>query len=70
MLDNPQEKFFNHWKVFAIEEIKKIKPDIVVCDFVSKVGVMAADELGIPSVINVPGLLEFMNNVGVSRLIN
>ena len=38
-------------------ELEKIKPDLVVCDFWSRVGVEAADELGIPSVINCPGMI-------------
>lgn len=69
-MENPQEEFFEHWSGFAIEEIKKIKPDIIVCDFVSRAGILAADEMGIPCVINIPGLLEFVNNFGMSRLIS
>ena len=37
-----------------------LKPDIVVCDFISKGGVWAADQLKIPVVINLPGPLEIV----------
>jgi hypothetical protein len=39
--------------------MKELNPDIVVCDFFSCAGAMAARELGIPVVINVPYPLGF-----------
>ena len=58
------------WSPFVLEELRNIKPDIVVSDFFSRPGTMAADELGIPVVINVPGSLEFMDNYGLLRLVS
>ena len=52
------------------KEIEKIRPDVIVCDFYTRVGVEIADELGIPSVINIPGMLEMCNNFGLSGIID
>jgi len=52
-------------------EIEKIKPDIVVCDFMTRVAVDIADDLGIPAIINCPGLMSFMNELfGASGIID
>ena len=58
--DIPDLVFLGHWLKFVRKEITKIMPDVVVCDFFSRTGVIVADELGIPSVINAPALYEFM----------
>lgn len=50
------------------EEILKIEPDIIVCDFFTRVGVHIADDLKIPCVVNVPGLISFRDNCGVSGI--
>jgi predicted glycosyltransferase len=61
---DPFEECLEIWEPLVISEIEKIKPDIVVCDFFSRVGITAADKMGIPSVINAPALVEFMMNWG------
>ena len=52
------------------KEIEKIKPDLIVCDFYTRVGVEIADELGIPSVINMPGMLEMIHSFGTGGIID
>lgn len=57
MLEKPKgmkmsnEVYFDAWEASAIKVTKDFKPDIVVCDWYSRFGAMAADEMGIPSVI-------------------
>ena len=46
------------WEPKIIEEFKRLKPDLVVGDFFFKTGIYAADELGIPSVLNIGITLE------------
>jgi hypothetical protein len=41
-----------------------LKPDIVVCDFMTKGGVWAADECKIPVVINLPGPIQIFSILG------
>ena len=41
-----------------------MKPDIVVCDFMTKGGVWAADLANIPVVINFPGPIEAFSILG------
>ena len=43
------------WKPYVYEKVKEINPDVVVYDFWSKPGAIAADKLGIPSLMNIPG---------------
>ena len=45
------EVYFDAWEKSAIKAVKDFKPDIVVCDFYSRFGAIAADEMGIPSLI-------------------
>ena len=45
-------------------EIEKIMPDIIVCDFWTKEALPIADELGIPSVVNLPGMLQMLREHG------
>ena len=45
------------------EAIRAEAPDILVCDFVSGFGAHAADELGIPCVMHMPGSLDVFNFV-------
>ena len=54
------------WKA----EVEKIKPDIIVCDFFTRVGVYIGDDLGIPVVINIPGLMGFLDQFGFSGIVN
>jgi len=49
------------WEPSLFKTIKELQPDIVVCDFVTgMLGVLAADEMGIPSVINAPAPIGHM----------
>lgn len=68
--DIPDLVFLGHWEKFVRKEITKIMPDIVVCDFFSRVGCIVADELNIPSVVNAPALYEFMLNFGMTGTLN
>jgi hypothetical protein len=42
------------WEEEAIQGLKELKPDLIVCDVVSRVGAVAADKMRIPSVLNWP----------------
>ena len=42
------------WMPHIIQTYKEIQPDLVVSDFLLNSGAHAADELGIPCVINIP----------------
>lgn len=68
--DQPENKFFPIWKKMWKEEIEKLKPELIVCDFFTRVGVEIGDELGIPSVINTPGLFNFMDEFAFSGVVN
>jgi len=57
------------WRQLVKKELQRIKPDVVVCDFYTRVGCEAADELGIPSVVNVPGLIQMCNDWGFTKVI-
>jgi hypothetical protein len=59
---------YQEWGGMVVEEIMKIKPDITVSDFFSRAGVPAADKLGIPCVINIPGTLDGYSNYGFSGI--
>jgi hypothetical protein len=60
--DSGDEVYLNLWKPSCVKACKELKPDIIVCDFFSRNGVFAADEMGIPVVINCPGPLPFLKN--------
>lgn len=64
----PENIYFPIFQEMFKEEIIKIQPDIIVCDFFTRVGIHIADELGIPSVVNVPGLMSFWDTCGVSGI--
>lgn len=51
------------WEPECKKAIKDLKPDLVICDFFTRLGVEAADEMGIPSVINNPGPIEHLKNL-------
>ena len=57
----------------AIEEVKKIhaqgKIDVIVTDFYSGAGAMAADILKVPLVINIPGLMNALIEFGMSGIV-
>ena len=52
------------------EELQKLKPELIVCDFMTRFGAKIADELGVPCVINTPGLFNFMDEFCFSGVIN
>ena len=58
------------WRPHCIEACKKLNPDIIVCDIWSRNGIIAADELGIPSVINSPLPLSMLKDYGLIRAID
>lgn len=58
--DLPEIKILAIWKKLWREEIDKIKPELIVCDFFTRVGAEIADDLGIPCVINAPCLFNFL----------
>lgn len=62
----PENLHFPVWEQMFKDEIIKIEPDIIVCDFFTRVGVHIADELKIPCVINIPGLMSFWDTCGLS----
>lgn len=51
---DPKDKFVNAWEEGCIAKVKELNPDIVVCDMLARPGVFAANQLGIPSVLNNP----------------
>ena len=55
--DDPEEMYVNAWTPGCIKVCQDLKPDIIVCDVFSRAGAMAADQMGIPSVLNLPGPL-------------
>jgi len=63
----------NKWKDLVIEEVKKIhaekKIDVIVTDFWSRAGAAAADELGVPNVLNIPGLMNAYMGLGMAGII-
>ena len=57
------------WEKSAVAKIKELKPDIVIDDMVARAGLIAADEMGIPSVINFPaGPINFIQEIGLAFL--
>jgi len=52
-------------------KIKELMPDIVVADMLARPGFFAADELGIPSVLNMPaGPYSLYQNFGLEKVPN
>lgn len=58
------------FKDLVKKEIEKIKPDLIVCDIITRIGVVIADELNIPTVINVPGMVDMFHLWGMSGVID
>jgi hypothetical protein len=46
-----EDAFLNHWEPFAVEACKKLEPDMIICDLSSRVGLVAADQMGIECVV-------------------
>ena len=65
----PNCEFYCAWDKNAIKLIKEINPDIVVNDLLSQSGMRAAEQLGIPFVLNNPaGTLSFWTHGGLLNL--
>ena len=60
--DSGDELYLTLWAPSCIKVCKDLKPDIIVCDFFSRAGAFAADEMGIPCVINCPGPIQFLKD--------
>jgi len=62
-MDEPIDRYgqylkgWSKWKGILKEELRRLDPDLVVSDFYSVSGQFAADELNIPCIINIPGLV-------------
>ena len=69
-MTKPENEFYKVWNPMIKEEIKKINPDVVVSDFVSRAGTLAADDLGIPCLINCPALVDFLDQYNAGGMIN
>lgn len=52
------------------DEIEKINPDIIVCDFFTRIGVHIGDELGIPVIINMPALISYFKESNLDGTID
>lgn len=50
---DPSENYIQGWEKHAVSAVNNLMPDLVVCDFGSRNGVIAADLIGVPCVINV-----------------
>jgi UDP:flavonoid glycosyltransferase YjiC (YdhE family) len=63
---DPKDKFVEAWKPGCMAKIRELKPDIIVADILGKPGLLAADEMGIPCVLNNPaGPLSFYQSIGI-----
>lgn len=48
------------WTPYIKDELREIKPDIVVVDFLTSSGFSAADDLNIPVVVNFAGPIDIL----------
>ena len=46
-------RFIRLWREHAYKKIREVKPDVILCDYVSEHGALMADEMNIPCVIHV-----------------
>jgi len=64
MLKNGPKAFklmFEMWEPSLFKAVKDLQPDIVICDFVTgMLGALAADEMGVPSIINAPAPIQHL----------
>jgi len=51
---DPKDKFMIAWEEGCIAKVKELKPDILVNDMLARPGFYAADQMGIPSILNMP----------------
>ena len=66
--EDPLNTFITNWMPFVRDTMMQIAPDIVVSDFISCPGIIIANELKIPVVINVPGPLRMFLEFGLFEL--
>ena len=66
---DPNERFIEEWRPHCFKAVKDLAPDLVVSEFFSRNGAIAADELGIPSVINVGMPLEVFIYLGMFKVL-
>lgn len=59
---------YGTWSEMVSKIITDIRPHLTISDFFSQVGVPAADKLGIPAIINVPGMIEAFSAYGMSGI--
>ena len=69
-MKDAKEVFIQMWEPHCIAAVKQLKPDLVVCDFFSRNGALAADEMGIPSVLNIAFPFEIFTSTGLFKVIN
>lgn len=55
----------NDWKPHAMEAIKELAPDMIVCDMWSRVGIIAADEIGLPCIVTNVFPWKFVDQFGL-----
>ena len=51
---DPKDKFIDAWSEGCIKKIKELNPDIIIGDMLAAPAFVAADELKIPVVLNMP----------------
>ena len=58
---NNFDAWISSWTESGKAKVKELRPDIVIDDMVARCGSLAAEDLGIPSIINAPaGPISFM----------
>lgn len=69
-MDPYSQIMFPKWEPHVLKTLEEIKPDLVVGDFMYRVGITCADQLGIPSVVNCGFALAALKEYGVFSLID
>ena len=68
---DPKDKFVGAWMDGAVTKVKELKPDIIVADLMGKPGLIAANELNLPVIINNPaGPFSMYQSVGIEKVPN
>jgi len=65
MTESTDEKCLLLWYPFVEEEVKKLMPEIIVCDTFSRNAAIAGIKLGIPVVLNIPFSVNFLDEWGI-----
>ena len=69
-IEDPKELYIQMWEPHCIAAVKELNPDMVVCDFFSRNGILAADQMGIPSVVQIAIPLGLFTQFKLFRLID